>query len=232
MRRRQVSELMDDPAITEADFAAILDDIARLNRLTFAHRPLLGFLDRLASRTGARAMSVLDVGAGGGDALRAAARWGRARGVATDLWGLDRSPWAVRQARRLGTPGGWITADLFALEEERRFDAVVCCLFAHHLDDDTLVSFLRWLPRHTTGRWLILDLHRHRLPWTAVWLGTRLLRMHPIVCHDGPVSIARAFSRADWEGLIRRSGVQASLRWVAPFRWAVEGPGGGGAVGE
>ncbi|NKC33421.1 methyltransferase domain-containing protein [Falsiroseomonas selenitidurans] len=230
MRRSRAAEIMDDPGQSAADFDAALADLARINRMSFATAPLLGFLDRVVRRSGpapGRVLSVLDVGAGGGDALRAIAAWGARRGVALDLWGLDRSPWAGRHAAAHGTPAQWITADLFDLPAGRRFDVVVCGLFAHHLDDATLVRFLRWLPAHARHRWLILDLHRHWLPWAAVWAGTRLLRMHPMVCHDGPISVARGFDRADWRRLVAEAGVAAEARWVPPFRWAVEGPGAG-----
>ncbi|MBU8540951.1 methyltransferase domain-containing protein [Falsiroseomonas tokyonensis] len=224
MPRSQAPEIMDDPGQSEADFDAALADLARINRMTFATAPLLRFLDRVA--VNGQPLSVLDVGAGGGDALRAIAAWGARRGQALDLWGLDRSPWAARHAAAHSTPARWITADLFDLPADRRFDVIVCGLFAHHLDDATLVRFLRWLPAHAARAWLILDLHRHPIPWAAVWAGTRLLRMHPMVCHDGPVSIARGFRRADWSRLIAEAGVVARPRWVLPFRWAVEGPGG------
>jgi 2-polyprenyl-3-methyl-5-hydroxy-6-metoxy-1,4-benzoquinol methylase len=226
MPRRLDAEIMDDPGQTEADFRAALDGLEFLNRITFAHPPILGALDRLVAESGAPALSILDVGAGGGDTLRAVARWGARRGIALDLWGLDRSPWAERHAMERGTPARWITSDLFDLPADRRFDVVMCSLFAHHLDDAQLVAFLRWLPAHATRRWLIADLHRHRIPWAAVWAGTRLLRMHPMVSHDGPVSILRGFTRAEWQALVAEAGVAAEIRWVLPFRWLVAGPGG------
>ena len=95
-----------------------------------------------------------------------------------------------------------------------------------HTEDPVLVRFLRWLPEHATRRWLILDLHRHWMSWTAVWAGTRLMRMHPMVSHDGPVSVNRAFKRDDWIRLLAEAGVDAEIRWVLPFRWAVSGQGG------
>jgi 2-polyprenyl-3-methyl-5-hydroxy-6-metoxy-1,4-benzoquinol methylase len=226
MPRVMADEIMDDPGQSEADFAAALDGLELMNRLTFGHAPLVALLRRVAQETGARRLSVLDVGAGGGDALRAVARWGEREGVELDLWGLDRSPWAERFAMARGTKAGWITADLFDLPADRRFDVVTCSLFAHHLEDPLLVEFLRWLPRHATRRWMILDLHRHWITWAGVWAGTRLLRLHPMVTHDGPVSVMRAFDRADWTRLIAAAGVEAKLRWVFPFRWALEGPGG------
>jgi len=218
-------EIMDDPGQSEADFSAALDGLETLNRITFAHPPLTRFLDRMVREQGVTRLSLLDVGAGGGDALRAASRWAAKRGVELDAWGLDRSPWAERHAIARGTRAGWITSDLFDLPADRRFDVVTCSLFAHHLEDATLVRFLRWLRAHATRRWLILDLHRHPIPWAAVWAGTRLMRMHPMVTHDGPVSINRGFKRQDWTRLLGEAEVEAEVRWVVPFRWAVTGPG-------
>jgi len=225
MPRIMADEIMDDPGQSEDDFAAALDGLSTLNRMTFAQVPLLRFLDELVAQQGLTSLSVLDVGAGGGDALCAIAAWGEKRGIALDLWGLDRSPWAERYAMARGVPARWITTDLFDLPAERRFDVVVCGLFAHHLDDPTMKRFLRWLPRHATRRWLILDLHRHWIAWSAVWAGTRLLRMHPMVIHDGPISVNRAFKRDELQRLVAEAGVVAKIRWVLPFRWAVSGPG-------
>ncbi len=223
MPRRLTPEIMDDPGQDEEAFRGALRDLERLNRMTFAYAPTLCFLARMAR--GRDRLSVLDVGAGGGDTLRRIAAWGARRGIALDLAGLDRSPWAQRHAAQAGTPARWITTDLFELDATERFDVVICSLFAHHLEDPELLRFLRWLRARARRGWLILDLHRHWVPWAAVWAGTRLMRMHPMVRHDGPVSIRRGFSHADWKELVAEAGVEAKIRWVAPFRWAVSGSG-------
>ena len=49
-----------------------------------------------------------------------------------------------------------------------------------------------------------------------------LLRWHPIVAHDGALSVRRAFTRAELEALLAAAGVQAEIRWHFPFRWTVE----------
>ena len=227
--RSSAAEIMDDAAQDFAAFSSALADLERINRMSLAYRPTLRWLDALARRTGARRMSVLDVGAGGGDMLARVADWGVRRGVAVELAALDRSPHAAAhaRARHPGLPVRWITADLFDLPSEERFDAVTCALFTHHLDDATLARFLRWMRGHARLGWFVSDLHRHPLPWATVWAGVRLLRMDPMVVHDSTVSIARGFSRLDWEGLIDRAGVSAELRWAFPFRWTVAGEGGG-----
>ncbi len=222
MRRSFRHEWMDDPAATEADFAAALRDLEFLGRISLGPRPVLAYLDRLVARTGARHLSVLDVGAGGGDMLRAIAAWGARRGITLALTGLDRSPWAEKYARAAGTDAAWLTHDLFDLPAEQTFDVVLCSLFTHHLNDEEMVRFLRWLPDHARLGWMISDLHRHWLPWVALWLGTRALRLAPMVIHDSTISVARSFVRADLTRLIAQAGVAARVRWVFLFRWVIE----------
>lgn len=221
--RSTAAEIMDDAAQTEAAFRAALHDLEQINRVTLAYRPTLAFLDRVRrAAPGAARLSILDVGAGAGDMLRRIAAWGARRGVALDLVGLDRSPWAEAQARSTGTPAArWFTCDLFDLPEGERFDLVICSHFAHHLPDPALVRFLRWLEARARLGWLISDLHRHPVPYAAVWAAVRLFRMDPMVVHDSTVSIARAFARADWERLLAEAQVAAEIRWAFPFRWAV-----------
>lgn len=219
--RQHVPEWMDDASQTDAAFRAALRDLEFLNRISFGYRPTLRWLDRVVAHTGARTLSVLDVGAGGGDMLRRIARWGARRGIALDLVGLDRSPAAERAAWDAGTPGRWITNDLFALDDYERFDVVISALFAHHLRDDELVRFLRWMDRHARFGWMVNDLHRHAVPWVALWAGTRLMRLDPMVVHDSTASVSRAFSRADWLRLTDAAGMPARIAWQPPFRWAV-----------
>lgn len=212
---------MDDAAATEAAFAAALRDLERINRMSLAHGPTLRWLDRVADRTGARRLSVLDVGAGGGDMLEAIGQWGARRGIALDLAGLDRSPWAARYAAARGRTARRITADLFALDPAERFDVVLCSLFAHHLRDPELVRFLRWMEARARLGWLVSDLHRHPIPWGFVWVAVRALRMDPMVVHDSTVSIARGFTRADWRRLLAEAGLEAEIARAFPFRWLV-----------
>ena len=217
-------EWMDDPSVDEATFRAALRDIERLNALTFGHAPVLRWLDRLVRGKPVQRLSVLDVGAGGGDLLRRIARWGARRGIAVDCVGLDLSPWAERAAREGGTPGRWITADLFTLEEEERFDVVTASIVAHHLDDATLPRLLRWMAARSRLGWLVCDIHRHPVPWLALWATTRALRMVPMVVNDSTQSVARAFTRDDLARAVAGAGVPARIAWQVPFRWTVGTP--------
>ena len=223
-RRSTAPELMDTEPVSFEEFSACLRDLEWLNRRTFAYAPTLTWLSRIA-RPG-RPISILDVGSGRGDMLRRIEAWSRRAGVEVELTGVDLNPWSARAAREATPPGLAIryeTADVFALPE-RPVDIVVSSIFAHHLADEDLVRFLRWMQGRARLGWFVNDLHRHAVPYLFLRGLFALAPFHRFVVHDGPVSVARAFTRADWEGLIAAAAIQRSaveVRWHAPFRWGV-----------
>lgn len=228
MRARATTpELMDDPAADPADLAACLRDLELVNRLSLGYRPTLGFLGRLVSegRWPARGLHLLDAGAGHGDMLRRIASWAAARRLPVALLGVDLSPAATAAARAATPPGLPITfrtGDVLAQHE--KVDVVISALFAHHLDDATLPRFIRWMEATARIGWFVNDLHRHWIPREAVRLGSRALGLHPFVRHDGPVSVTRGFTRADWARHLAAAGVPegaARIEWWAPFRLCV-----------
>ncbi len=221
-------ELMDTEPCGPDEFRACLEDLSRVNRLTGAYRPTLRFLHQALRRhPPGRPLRILDVGGGYGDALRRIDRWAARRGVALDMTSVDLSPWA-RAAGETAPPTRqpirWVTADIFDYRPDAPPDLVLSSLFAHHLDDDGVVRFLRWMEAHAVLGWFVNDLERHWLPYRVFRVWSRLAGWHRFVRHDGPVSIGRAFSRADWRRLLLRAGLDAEaarVRWWLPFRLCV-----------
>ena len=224
-RRSTEIELMDAPETTPEDYARALADLAAVNRVTFTHRPVIGFLDA-ATRDWPRGttLSVLDVASGQGDLLRAIHRWGTKRGFVLQLAGVDLNPASAVQAAA-ATPAemqiAWHTADVFDYVPQPRPDFIVSSQFTHHLDDDSVVAFLQWLSR-TAGRgWFIADLHRHWLPYYGFRLLAYAMFWHRIVRIDGTISIARGFTANDWRRLLAESGLQAEVHWHLMFRHGI-----------
>lgn len=228
--RSTLPELMDTEPVGLADFRACLVDLARVNRWTLAYRPTLAFLDRLAARglPAGRPIEIVDVGSGYGDMLREIDAWAARRHVSVALTGVDLNPWSRRaasEATGTGRPIRWVTADAFAYEPPAGIDVVVSSLFAHHLPDPLVVRFLRWMEATARLGWFINDLHRHPLPYHFFRRFARLADYHHFVQHDGPVSIARAFTRSDWQRLLGEAGIDrasAKIAWWLPFRLCVE----------
>ncbi len=222
--RSDAPELMDTDCTDAADYAACLRDLARVNTVTLARRPTLAWLDRAMRRRARRtAISVFDVAYGEGDMLRAVARWARRRHRPVRLGGVDLNP-AAAAAAQAASPGLALelqTGDVLAAVPVPAPDYIVSSLFTHHLTDAQAVAFLQWMERHAGHGWFVNDLHRHAVPLAGFRLLSRALRWHRFVQHDGAVSIARAFRRADWQRLLAEAGVPGEVRWVFPFRLCV-----------
>lgn len=221
--RSLAEEQMDAPDLPPATYDAVLADLARVNAWTFAARPTLGFLDRLAKR-GDR-LRILDVGFGQGDMLRRIAGWADRRGVGVDLVGIDLNPRSA-PAARAATPGGlnidYRTGDYADLASEH-WDVVLSSLVAHHMSHAQLVAFLRFMEAHAVRGWLINDLHRHRFAHWGFPLLARIIGAHRIVREDGTLSIARAYRPHEWPPILAEAGVTgARVERRFPFRLCVE----------
>jgi SAM-dependent methyltransferase len=232
-RRSFAPELMDTETVGFEEFHECLRHLEVVNRWTFAYRPTLRWLDRLIGRRGRPQypLSILDVGFGHGDMLRRIALWAERHGITVQLRGIDLSPWSARAAAA-ATPAHmpihYETGDIFdEANEQPPVDIVVSSLFTHHLGDDDLVRFLRWMTVRARIGWFINDLHRHALPYHFIGSVLRLMPVNRMVRHDAPVSVARSFTRADWLRLIRQAGLQpdqVSVDWFFPFRYGVGFP--------
>ena len=216
-------ELMDDPALDAATYHDVLHDLAKVNTVTLARLPTLGFLTRAVGDRSA--FSVLDVGFGDGDMLRSIAFWAQKCGKSARLVGIDLNP-RSRNAAAARTPEGmridYRTGDYADLAGEG-FDCIVSSLVAHHMTRDQLVAFLRFMDGEAQAGWFINDLHRHGLAYFGYPLLARLAGWHDIVRHDGRMSIARSYRPHEWPPLLTEAGVcGAEVRRVFPFRLCVE----------
>ena len=219
--RAEADELMDADDLDPATYAAVVGDLATVNTVTLARRPTLAFLDR-ATR-GLDRFRLIDVGFGDGDMLRAIARWARRRGIAAELVGADLNPRSEAAARAHPDSDGidWVTGDYVA--QDGPWDFVISSLVAHHMTRDELVAFLRFMDARAARGWFVNDLHRHGFAYLGYPLLARLMRWHPIVRHDGRLSIARSYRPDEWPPLLAGAGVtDARVFRAFPFRLCVE----------
>ncbi len=225
-RRSPQLEWMDTEAISAADFAQCLADLAVVNSVTLARPPTVAFMRRVARgmAPGAR-LSVLDVGFGEGDMLRRVYRWGTRRGLVMELSGVDLNPWSTAAAEA-ATPAAmgvrYVTSDLFDLPPGET-DVVLSSLFTHHLTDAQVVEFLVWMEARARRGWFVNDLHRHPIAFHGFRLLSGAAGWHRFVQHDGPISVARSFRRRDWDILLQQAGLagKAKVRWHLQFRLCI-----------
>jgi len=220
--RAIAEELMDSEDLDAAVYADVVGDLARVNAITMAARPTLDFLAR-----GSKSMTsfrLLDVGFGDGDMLRRIARWAKKRGIAAELVGVDLNP-RSELAARAHTPDDlairYVTGD-YADHAGGGWDFIISSLVAHHMTHPQLVAFLRFMAGEARRGWLINDLHRHGFPHWGFPILARIAGWHPIVRHDGTLSIARAYRPGEWPPILAEAGVSARVCRAFPFRLCVE----------
>lgn len=219
--RRITEEIMDDPALPPEVYDAVLADLAKVNRLTLAHRPTLKFLERCVGKR--ESFTLLDVGYGHGDMLREIAHWAQKRGIRAELVGIDLNPKSEAAARAATDPAlpiTYRTGDYADFSEG--FDVIVSSLVAHHMTPAQLLAFLRFMAGEARAGWFVNDLHRHTFSYLGYPLLARIMGWHDIVRQDGQTSIARSFRKGEWEAMLSQSGITgAQVERFFPFRLCV-----------
>ncbi len=227
-QRARLTELMDQPCSREV-LRACLRDIARTNRWTLGYRPVFCWLNEVAGSLAPldEPLRILDVGCGYGDGLRRVEQWAHVHGLAVGLTGLDLNPDATAIAAEASPASSriqWVTADVLTYSPPSPPHLVVSSLFTHHLAEEQIIRFLRWMEEHAQLGWFINDLSRAPIPYHLFCVFAKLMRLHPFVQYDGPVSIARSFIPAEWNSMCAAAGLrdeEFEIRAFKPARLCV-----------
>lgn len=193
-------ELMDDPACDAEGLRRTYRAFVVVNRLVAGWRAV--YVRRLRPLLSAETTTtLLDIGSGGGDVVRALARWAARDGLLLEITAIDPDPRAVEHAESLPPVDGVtfrrvLSSDL--VREGAAFDVVVSNHVLHHLDRTELGGLLH--DSEALARRLVVhnDIARGRLAYVGYWVGTlplhRLGRPHALfVRDDGLLSIRRSY---------------------------------------
>lgn len=223
-QRCRQPEVMDQPDLAPDRHRHALAGLARLNALSGTAASYYGPLRDWQARQGLDRLRILDLACGSGDVT--VRLWRRAVGAGLDwrLAGCDLSPVAVEAAReralRAQAEVHFFVHDVLAGAVTTPYDAVLCSLFLHHLDDDQAVALLR--AAAATGARLILlnDLDRSRAGLALAYLAPRLFSRSPVVHTDAPRSVRAAYRPAEARALAEQAGLHgATVRRCWPCRW-------------
>lgn len=222
--RSEELELMDEFNEPEKEFRQNLRELEVLNKYLGGHRITLDGIAQIAKRE--KHLSIMDIGFGGGDTLRAIARWMKRKNMKGALCGVDYNPVMACYAKehsRAYDNIEYITANIFDPSvDERKVDIVSCSLFCHHFPHERLVRLVERMNELARKAIVINDLHRHWFAYYAIKVLTKLFSRTYIVKHDGPLSVARALTKNEWEQVLQEAGVtNYSIEWRWAFRWLI-----------
>ena len=226
--RSAQAELMDTEIVSFEEFHQCLRQLEFINICTLAYGPTLQWLDKMWRHIQPeKPIFILDAGSGGGDMLRRIWKWSQKRGFKVKLMGADLNPWSKQSAEKMTSKNisvSFETTDIFELNLPQPPDFIISALFTHHLADDVLVQFIRWMDAQAVRGWFINDLHRHPVAYYFIKYVTRIIPANRLIRHDAPVSVARAFTASDWRTLLAKAGIpqnRARVTWHFPFRYGV-----------
>jgi SAM-dependent methyltransferase len=222
-QRQRQPEIMDQPGLSPERHAGALAGLARLNFWSRSAGIVWPALAAAARRQAPRPLRVLDIATGGGDVPVRLARRALRAGVALDLEGCDVSSVALacarQRAERAGLPVRFFVHDALGGPLPSGYDAVMCSLFLHHLDDADAGTLLG---RMAAAAPLVLvnDLERGLTELTLTYLATRLLSRSDVVHTDGPLSVRAAFTLPEIRALAATAaltGAVVARRWPCRF---------------
>jgi 2-polyprenyl-3-methyl-5-hydroxy-6-metoxy-1,4-benzoquinol methylase len=165
------------------------------------------------------ALSVLDVGAGGSDLLRAISSLHRnIRMTSLDL-NLRACKYSAETYPIIMLVNGSVLALPF---KEQSFDIVHASLFLHHFTEDELRSIFQSLHSIARHGIIINDLRRSALSYYGIMLLTRLFSRSAMVKNDGPLSVRRGFARSELTQLCASlPSASYTIQRTWAFRWLV-----------
>jgi 2-polyprenyl-3-methyl-5-hydroxy-6-metoxy-1,4-benzoquinol methylase len=220
--RSRKDELLDQPNISTKDLHQNLHELDVINRLLGGHAATLKGIKKIIGNNAHKTWRIIDLGCGGGDSLRAIAKWAYKKNLKVELKGVDLLEDAIvyAKANSEGFDIDFIQSD-FKEVKSGSFDIAISSLFCHHLYDETLRSLIETklrLAKHA----VINDLHRHFLAYYSIKLLTSVFSKSHLVKHDACLSVARGFKRKDFENLLNMFvDVKISISWIWAFRWLV-----------
>ena len=218
-------ELMDDFTMGGAELREALHHLRRLNRIFGAASPTLHGVRRIWTEAGKPStFSILDIGSGSGDVNRRILKWADMQGIDVRITLVDITEEACDEARLYyyNEPRVQVMrCDALELPEGSA-DVVTGTQFIHHFHEHELPEVIASLMKASRLGVVINDIHRHWIPYTAVWITTRLVSNNRYIVNDGPLSVAKGFRAKDWQ-LIRQSlqMPEMSYSWRPLFRYLV-----------
>jgi 2-polyprenyl-3-methyl-5-hydroxy-6-metoxy-1,4-benzoquinol methylase len=209
------AEVMDQPGLPADEHRHALRSLARINWCSRSSGLLAGPIEALSRESHPLPIRVLDLACGGGDVVVSLARRFMARGIGIQWAGCDLSPIAVAHSRehadRAGVQIEFVECDVLSEPIAAHFDVVMCSLFLHHLTDYKAALLLAKMGQAAGRMVLVNDLVRSTAGYMLAHAACRFLTRSAVVHHDGPLSVANAFTINEAQRLANEAGLRNAI---------------------
>ncbi|WP_431132942.1 methyltransferase domain-containing protein [Psychroserpens mesophilus] len=226
--RSEAEEIMDDLDYNGPILHDALDKLAKINQWLGGNKVTINGLKKaLKNHPKSEAITIIDLGCGGGDILRQVSRFGKKNGYQFQLIGIDANQHTVDYAYSQSKAYDNIefkALDVFSEEfKTLDYDLGLTTLFLHHFKNDELVSFLKPVLEKATLGIVVNDLHRHKLAYYLFKLLCVTITNKTIV-EDGLTSVLRGFKRQELVEMSQQlnANYQIQWKWAFRFQWILK----------
>jgi 2-polyprenyl-3-methyl-5-hydroxy-6-metoxy-1,4-benzoquinol methylase len=217
-QRSYKKELLDAADIPFAAIKQNMKELNRINRLLGGHKITIKGLQHFSNKN--KKIAICEIGCGGGDNLNAIYKWSSKKKIEVGFIGIDIKKecidFAIEQYPNLHAT--WIVSDYektnFATELP---DVIFSSLFCHHFTEAELIKMLQWMKQNCRQGFFINDLHRNKMAYYSIkWL-THFFSDSYLVKNDAPLSVARGFTKKEWQQLFSKAGI---TKYLIKWKWA------------
>lgn len=219
MKKSLEKELLDAHNIAQEDLFQNLKELNIINTYLGGHAiTISGLKQFLIDKS--KKYTIADVACGGGDSLKAMAKWARKNNFNVTFIGIDIKPDCILYAKKHCkdfSEINFILSDYQLINQ--KFDIVTSALFCHHLSDGELIAYLCWCSKNTNIGFIINDLERNWLAKWSIKLLTRCFSHSYLVKNDAPLSVERGFLKPEWNEYFSKAAIKnKKIFWKWAFR--------------
>lgn len=215
--RSNLKELLDADDIPVDDLVLNMQELDTINTYLGGHQITLAGFKKLAGQR--KSIGILEIGCGGGDNLRVIQAYCHKNGIEVQCMGVDLNPHIVTYARAKNPGMQFETGDYRQVQLISKPDIIFSSLFCHHFEEQVLQEQLKWMRENCKVGFFINDLHRHLLAYYSILILTRIFSKSYLVKNDAPLSVARGFTKREWNKRLSALGMnEAQISWKWAFR--------------
>ncbi|WP_228547341.1 methyltransferase domain-containing protein [Nonlabens antarcticus] len=215
-------EWMDDPTLDVKILDNAVADINTCNRWLggygFTKKAILKIVEKDPSKT----YRITDVGCSDGAMLRYLAK--ELPDYNFEFLGIDLSKRSIEMASEKSKNFKGVRfreSDIFKTPlEDLKCDIVLVTLTLHHFTEEEMPKFLNRFQQMASTAIIINDLHRSRIAYSFFKFFSPIFIRTEISIHDGLISIASGFKRADFQRYARQLQLKNDrIEWKWSFRY-------------
>ena len=223
--RSKEKEFLDNDWIDSQELYLNLKELDVINKQLGGYNVSLKGIAKIL-KTKKSLKSILDIGFGGGDAIKQLALFAKKNDKAMFFYGVDLKQDCVKYAEgNLSEINNkTLICDNYkniSVALLKQIDVIHCSLFLHHLTNEEIIDLFKFAK---SNQCIILanDLHRNWLAYYSIKFITALFSKSRLVKNDAPISVKRGFKKKELELLLSKAGfTNYSVNWCWAFRYLI-----------